>query len=144
VPEMYQEVRKGIHELGQFEDIVQDGQVRPAEVGLWFSEAADVWDDNRAPFDVAKRCLYSLLRYRDVPLDVVVEGDDLTPYKGLFLTDQHVSRAASKAIAEWVNAGGRLAATAGAGMFDEFNQPNKVLRELLDVEPKGLEEAKEV
>ncbi len=38
---MYQAVRKGLHELGEFEDIVQDGKVQPAEAGLWFSEAAD-------------------------------------------------------------------------------------------------------
>jgi beta-galactosidase GanA len=39
-----------------------------------------------------------------------------------------------------VAGGGRLFATAGAGMFDERNQPNKVLRELLCVEQTALEE----
>jgi hypothetical protein len=142
-PEMYQEVRKAIHELGGFEDIVQDGQVRPGVAALWFSEAADVWDDNRPPFDAHKRCLYLGVRHQQLPLDVVVEGDDLKDYRMLVLADQHVSRAASKAIAEWVKAGGQLLCTAGAGMFDEFNQPNKVLRDLLGVTPKELEEAKE-
>jgi len=51
-----------------------------------------------------------------------------------------VSRAASKAIADWVAAGGRLFATAGAGMFDEFNQSNEILHELLGVEQVALEE----
>src|SRR5262249_47849528 len=49
----------------------------------------------------------------------------------------------SKAIAEWVKAGGYLFATAGAGMLDEFNQPNKVLRELLGGDEKALEHASE-
>src|SRR5262249_26469183 len=120
-PAMYQEVRKGLHELGKFEDIVQDGGVRPGLAALWFSEAGDVWDDNRAPFDAAKRALYLAVRHQQIPLDVVVEGDDLKVYKVLYLADQHVSRSASKAIAEWVKGGGRLLATAGAGMFDEFN-----------------------
>ncbi|MBY0523283.1 MAG: beta-galactosidase trimerization domain-containing protein [Gemmataceae bacterium] len=142
-PEMYHEVRKAIHELGQFEDIVQDGQVRPGLAGLWFSEAADVWDDNRAPYDAHKRCMYLAIRHQQVPLDMVVEGDDLKGYKLLYLTDRHISRAASKAIAEWVSNGGKLVATAGAGMWDEFNQPNKTLRELLGVEPKELEEDKD-
>jgi hypothetical protein len=142
-PAMYQEVRKSIHELGLFEDIVQDGQVRPGLAALWFSEAADVWNDNRAPFDAAKRALYLAIRHQQIPLDVVIEGDDLKDYKVLYLTDQHLSRAASKAMAEWVQAGGQLFATAGAGMFDEFNQPNAVLRELLGVEPKELTEDKE-
>jgi hypothetical protein len=141
-PAMYQEVRRGLHELGRFEDIVQDGRVRPGVAALWFSEAADVWDDNHPPFDAAKRALYVAVRHQQLPLDVVVEGDDLTNYQVLYLTDAHVSRAASKAIAAWVHAGGRLFATAGAGMFDEFNQPNQTLRALLGVEQHALASAK--
>src|SRR5262249_33978500 len=141
-PEMYREVRRGMHELARFEDIVQEGQVRPGAVGLWFSEAADVWEDNRAPFDVAKRCLYIALRHQQTPLDVVIEGDDLKSYRVLYLADRHVSRAASKAIADWVKAGGGLYATAGAGLLDELDQPNTVLRELLGIDPQALEEAK--
>jgi hypothetical protein len=135
-------VRKSLHELGQFEDIVQDGQVLPGKVALWFSEAADVWNDNRPPFDAHKRALYLAIRHQQLPLDVVIEGDDLKDYKILYLTDQHVSRAASKTIAEWVKNGGRLFASAGAGMFDELNQPNKVMRDLYGVELKELEEEK--
>lgn len=143
-PAMYQEVRKGLHELGRFEDIIQDGKLLPAQTGLWCSETADVWDDHRAPFDCAKRTLYIALRHREVPLDFVVDGDDLKSYKFIHLCDRHVSRAGSKALAEWVKAGGSLIATAGAGMYDEFNQPNKILRDVLGVEEMELEEAKEV
>ncbi|MFN4260255.1 MAG: beta-galactosidase trimerization domain-containing protein [Gemmataceae bacterium] len=139
LPEMFQETRRGFHELGQFEDIVQDGQVRPAQTALWFSETADAWDDNRHPFDAAKRCLYIAIRHQQVPLDFVVEGDDLKSYQVLYLTDQHVSRAASRNIADWVKGGGTLFATAGAGMYDEFHQPNTMLRELLGVDPKALD-----
>lgn len=140
-PAMYQEVRRGLHELGQFEDLVQDGHVRQGIAGLWCSEASDVWDDQRAPFDAAKRCLYIALRHQQLPLDIVVEGDDLKPYKILFVTDQHVSRAATKAIADWVKAGGRLIVTAGGGMFDEFNAPNTVMHTLLGCEQESLKES---
>src|SRR5947208_6008866 len=132
-PEMYQAVRQALHELGQFEDIIQDGQVRPGIAGLWFSEAADIWNDNRAPFDAAKRTLYIAIRHQQLPLDVVVEGDDLSSYQVIYLADQHVSRAAAKALAAWVRAGGRLFATAGGGMLDELNQPNLELRELFGI-----------
>lgn len=142
-PSMFQEVRKSIHELAGFEDIIQDGHVVPAQVGLWCSETADVWDDHRAPFDCGLRTLYIALRHLQLPVDFIVDGDDLKGLKTLVLTDRHVSRAGSQAIAKWVEAGGRLVATAGAGMFDEFKQPNKVLRGLLGVEEKGLEEDKE-
>src|SRR5262249_50269853 len=143
-PAMYQEVRKSLHELARFEDVVQDGRVRPGVAALWFSEAADVWDDNASPFDAAKRTLYVAVRHQPLPLDVLVEGDDLSGYKLLYLTDRHVSRSASKAIASWVAAGGQLFATAGAGMLDELNQPNTALRELLGVDPKQPQEAREV
>ncbi|HKB34838.1 MAG TPA: beta-galactosidase trimerization domain-containing protein, partial [Gemmataceae bacterium] len=85
--------------------------------------------------------LYIAIRHRQIPLDCVLDGDDLKPYKVLYLTDRHVSRSGSKAIAEWVKAGGHLLATADAGMFDEFNEPNKVLRELLGVAPLAVTES---
>ena len=47
-PAMYQEVRKAFHELGKFEDILQDGEVQPGLAGLWCSETADVWDNHRS------------------------------------------------------------------------------------------------
>ena len=81
-PAMYQEVRKGLHELGKFEDIMQDGQVRPAKAALWFSETADVWDDHERPFDAAKRgAVHRHPPRSKSPLDFVVDGDDLKAYK---------------------------------------------------------------
>jgi hypothetical protein len=141
-PAMYQEVRKSFHELGQFEDLVQDGEVETGKAALWFSEAADVWNDDRIPFDAHKRSLYLALRHQQLPLDMVVEGDDLKPYQALYVTDGHVSRAATKAIAAWVRDGGQLFATAGAGLRDEFNQPNAEMAALLGINPKELDEAK--
>jgi hypothetical protein len=141
-PANYVEIRKSLHELGQFEDIVQDGRVQPGVAALWFSETADIWDDNRHPFAAAKRSLYIAIRHLQLPLDFVIDEDamagDLKNYRVLYLADRHVSRAASQKIADWVAAGGRLVATAGAGMFDEFNEPNAILQKLLGVQQKEL------
>jgi len=138
---MYGEVLKTLYELGQYDDIVDAGQVRPAEVGLWFSEAGDIWGDTANSGSAAKRALYIAILDQQTPLDFIVEQDaldgTLNQYKVLYLTDRHVSRAASAKIAAWVKNGGRLFATAGAGMYDETNQPNTVLRELLGVAEKG-------
>ena len=74
---------------------------------------------------------------------MVVEQDalagDLKNCQVLYLTDRHVSHAASKTIADWVGSGGRLLATAGAGMFDELNRPNEAMRALLGVDEQSLE-----
>ncbi len=142
-PEMYGMVLRSFRELGTFEDIVQTGRVRPGEVALWFSETADIWGDNHGAFAAAKRALYTAVRHQQLPLDFVVEPDaldgTLDAYRVLYLTDQHVSNAASARIAAWVQNGGKLFATAGAGMFDELNQPNRILRELLGVDQTRLD-----
>ena len=139
---MYAEVLKGVRELGLYEDIVQSGQVRPARTALWFSETGDIWNDNTPSFGEAKRALYIAILNRQLPVDFVVEQDaansTLSQYDVLYLTDNHVSRTASAKIADWVKDGGRVFATAGAGMFDESNQPNQVLRELLGVNQTEL------
>ena len=141
--EMYAAVLRAIRELGLYEDIIQDGQVRPARVGLWFSETGDIWRDNTPSFGPAKRALYIAILGQQLPVDFIVEQDTadstLSQYQVLYLTDNHVSRAASAKIAAWVRNGGKLFATAGAGMFDEYNQPNVALRALLGVERVGLE-----
>ena len=142
-PAMYRVVLRSVRELGLFEDIVQDGHVRPAEAALWFSETGDIWGDNHGSFAAAKRALYTAIRNQQIPLDFVVEQDaldgTLSEYKVLYLTDAHVSTAAAMKIAEWVKNGGQLFATAGAGMFDELDRPNQTVRELLGVEQTAID-----
>jgi hypothetical protein len=141
--EMYAEVLRAMREMGLYEDIVQDGQRRSAEVGLWFSETADIWGDNTRSFGSAKRALYTAILHQQLPLDFIVEQDTadgtLAKYKVLYLTDNHVSQAASRKIAEWVQNGGTLFATAGAGTLDEYNKPNSALLELLGVSQTALD-----
>lgn len=140
---MFGMVLVSFRELGTFEDFVQDGQVRPAQAALWFSETGDIWGDTDGSMAAAKRGLYTAIRHQQIPLDFVIDDDAqsgaLAAYKVLYLTDAHVSAASSQKIAQWVAAGGTLLATAGAGMFDELNRPNKTLRELLGVEQIALD-----
>ncbi|MCA9068951.1 MAG: beta-galactosidase trimerization domain-containing protein [Planctomycetaceae bacterium] len=142
-PAMYVRVLKCFRELGLFEDILQNGKVRSAETAIWFSETGDIWGDSHGSFAAAKRGLYMAIRHQQVPLDVVVEPDaldgTLNQYRVLYLTDAHVSESASKKLVEWVNQGGTLFATAGAGMFDELNRPNTTLRKLLGIDQTSLE-----
>lgn len=137
LPEMFLAVRRGFNEYATFEDVVQNGQVRWGNAALWYSAAGDVWGAHRAPFGAEKRSLYIAARHQQLQIDVVDDEDaikgTLKGYRVLYLADQNVSSAASKAIAEWVNAGGRLFATAGAGMYDEYNQPNTTMQKLFGV-----------
>ena len=139
---MYAEILRSFRQLARFEDIVQEGQVRSGQAGLWFSETSDIWSDNHGPFAPAKRALYTAIRHRQLPLDFIIERDavdgTLDQYAVLYLTDAHVSQAASSRIAQWVADGGRLFATAGAGMLDEYDRPNQAVQELLGVEQVKL------
>ncbi|MEI7437172.1 MAG: beta-galactosidase trimerization domain-containing protein, partial [bacterium] len=140
--EMYAMVLRSMRELGLYEDIIQSGTSYPAATAIWFSETGDIWRNNLPSFGAAKRALYVAILGQQLPLDFVVDQDaaegNLKNYQVLYLTDNNVSRSSSEKIAEWVKNGGRLFATAGAGMFDELNQPNAVLRELLGVEQSSL------
>jgi len=143
LPEMYLEIRRAFYEMGLFEDIMQSGRVRPGKAALWWSETGDIWGDYENPFAAAKRCLYVAILHTRLPLDIVLEDDapggGLAPYDVLYLTERHVTRAASRAIAQWVADGGRLFATAGAGMLDEYDRPNPIMRELLGVDQTELD-----
>jgi hypothetical protein len=145
LPRMYLEVRRALYELGLFEDIVQDGHVLRAPAALWFSETGDIWGDTADPFSTAKRTLYLAIRHLQLPLDILIEADavagELDQYRVVYLTERHVSRPAAQALAQWVADGGRLFATAGAGMLDEQDRPNPIMRELLGVDQTGLEHA---
>lgn len=140
---MYAEVRRAIYETAGFEDIVLDGQVRWGNAGLWYSDTGDVWDAHRPPFGTNKRLLYVAIRHQQLALDVVDEEDalrgTLDGYKVLYLCDSHVSDAAARALAEWVAGGGRLLATAGAGLFNQFNAPNTILRTLYGLKPGEMD-----
>jgi len=141
--DMYEMVLRSFREYGLFEDIIQEGIVKKADSGLWFSETADIWDDNNGSFAAAKRALYIMIRNNQIPLDFVIEQDALdgtiNQYKTIFITDKHISLSASKKISEWVNNGGTLFLTAGAGMFDEYNRKNNVIKELTGFEQKIIE-----
>jgi len=141
-PDMFVAVRRAFHELATFEDVVQDGRPRWGKAALWYSQAGDVWQDQRAPFGPEKRSLAIAVRHQQTPLDIVEEEDalrgTLASYAALYLTDQHVSQAASRALADWVQKGGQLFATVGAGTLDEFNQPNATLRALFGIQPQPL------
>ena len=143
LPRMYLEVRRSIYELSSFEDIVQDGRIRWGNTALWYSATGDAWQDHARPFDSQKRLLYAAITHQQLALDIVDEEDalkgTLRGYTVLYLTDAHVSDAASSAIADWVRRGGHLFATANAGMFNQFDQPNETLRGLLGVEQHGID-----
>ncbi|MCM8816395.1 MAG: beta-galactosidase trimerization domain-containing protein [Candidatus Omnitrophica bacterium] len=146
-PQMYEMILKSFYEYGLFEDIVQNGSVRQADAAMWFGESGDRWGDNEGSLEEGKRTLYIAIRNNQIPLDFIVEQDALDGtihrYKTIFITDKHISLDASQKIADWVKNGGTLFLTAGAGMFDQYNNKNKVFEQLLGFTQDGILETNE-
>ena len=155
--ELFKTVLTSLQELGSFETILQAGKVPNGKAGIYFSRASDVWGptvleeirrathpETHTPqivFPQAKKALYIMLKHEQIAVDVLVEDDFADgvadEYTHLFLTDWHVSRNATANIQRWVAQGGTLFATSGAGLKDEFNQPNPGMEQLLGVTEIG-------
>ena len=148
-------MRTALAELSQFEDITQGGNVASGDVGLWCSDAFDIWGPATPPnqygkhhntFLSAKRALFIALLHAELTVDIVVEADIgpvLDSYKMIVLADTHVSDAAAAALSKWVDAGGTLVATAGAGLQNEFNSSNTEMAALLGLDGHAMIEPEE-
>lgn len=137
----YEAVRSSLNALGTFDDIVAKGvaQAQGAKAALLYSETADIYFDTAATFGAELRAVYIALRHAQIPVDIVTEDDavagELTRlgYHTLYVVEPHVSDAAGAAIAKWVNGGGYVFATAGAGLINENNVTNSAMATLLGV-----------
>ena len=54
----------------------------------------------------------------------LLDAAALSAFKVLFLTEPDLPLAGGAALLKWVSAGGTLVTVAGAGQFDEYDEPN--------------------
>lgn len=91
-----------------------------------------------------KRSLYVALKHAELPVDIVTEEDVIDGelsrlgYHTLYLTEPHITRAAATALGGWVEKGGHVWATAGAGLRDESNQTNTAAEALFGIKESGV------
>ena len=64
----------------------------------------------------------------------MLDGPTIAKYSTLYITDPHVSAAATAAITDWVAAGGTLYATASGGLYDHANAVNTPMQTLLGLQ----------
>ena len=152
-------VLRSLYELGQFDDIIQaTDRVKPeSSVGLVFANAADVWNDAaeygcvgtppcdyQGPWGAAKRSLYIALKHIQITdIDMLLDDDVQDPqlmaqYSTVYVVDPHMGTNTSIALAQWVEAGGSLWASATAGSLSEANAPNLPFRALLGLPSQAL------
>lgn len=138
LPVVFQTLR----DIAAAEDILLEGQPTPAWAAYWVSETGRQGNDDRPPFAAHRRALYLTLCHAQIPLVWIDETTAPTRLKNcrmLIVTDGHVSSNATRLIIQWVEAGGALLTTAGAGWWNENDRPNILFRQLTGLTPRRLE-----
>lgn len=124
-----------IREVGAVEDFLMPAMPRQAQVALLYSSASDIWSikDNSHGFN--RMHTWMALAHAQIPVDIVhekqIETDALKDYTVVYFSGTHITAAAATKLKAWVQAGGTLILTAGAGMKDEYNRKLDTLDELL-------------
>jgi len=136
---MYAGVRQEVNELGLFDDIIAAGvpNAPGAKTALLISETSDIYQEDYTDVGAAKRSLYIMLRQSQIMLDVIIEDDvvdgHVGDYAAVYLCQRHITESAGRALARWVRDGGRLFATAGAGLANETNGTHATMAALFGV-----------
>lgn len=113
--------------LEKSEDVLYPAKTVGDPAAILYSVSHDIWNTNNQAAFVEKRLLWHALKHLQIQPDFLREEDidagKLKDYKVLYIVDWCIARKSSKAIDEWVKAGGVLYLSAGAATRDEFNEP---------------------
>ncbi len=125
-------------EVGGAEDLLLPAMPAPAKVAILYSSSSDIWtvDGNLASgFD--RMHTWLALTHAQVPVDIVSEEQAargaLDQYQVCYFSGPNLTRATAEQLRLWVQHGGTLWLTAGAGSHDEFNRSLPTLDEVLPV-----------
>ena len=157
VPEVLKAIKTVNYGIGAVEADLLGTRARavPAQVARGWSVATDVWDlavRKTHPFNLGQNIypqerqqLYYLLRHCQVPVDILGEEDlingRLADYRVYFLVGDHLSRRTAAALCECVKEGGTAIASAGGGLWDEYNEVNEEMLALFAIESAPMERA---
>lgn len=124
---MFQPMAELTRLFGGAEDLLRPGHL-PSEVAFLYSRSSDIWTvEVNYAYGMDRLHTYLALLHAQVPVDFVSEEEAaagrLQGYKAVYLFGPNLSRAAARAVREWVRGGGVLYASAGAGGRDEYNRP---------------------
>jgi len=157
---MYHVLHDLIREIGIAEDLLHPGRVRPGKVGLLISRATDVYEKSdfteyavpesalpeekvdRSVYNEERKNIYYALRHAQIAVDLITEEDIadgyLDNYQVLYLVGDRVQDAAAGVIANWVQGGGVLFASAGGGFLNQFDEPSSALSDVYGVLAQSL------
>ena len=120
--------------IGKAEDLLWPGKRPRAQVAILAPRSAELWDKTISPapgYLAEEANVYRALQKANVPADFV-EEDDLSPkglgsYKVLYVTEPNIPAEFQKGLLAWIQGGGTLAISQGAGAADRYNDPCDIL-----------------
>lgn len=152
---MYPAIHRVIGDIAQVDARLWAARVRPAEAAILLSKANDVWDNEDLLSDPKqektnnlyysnynvdnneRKGIWMALRHAQFPVDLITDDDviegRLGRYKVLYLVGPEIQAAAAPAIASWVEKGGVLFASGGAGLLDEYRQRLEAMHSLYGI-----------
>ena len=118
--------------IGKAEDLLWPGKPPRAQVAILAPRSAELWDkETTVGYMHEESNIYRALQQANVPVDFVEEDDlspkGLEPYKVLYVTEPNIPAEFQKGLLAWVQGGGALAMSRGAGAFDRYNDPCDIL-----------------
>jgi hypothetical protein len=159
----FRALRDVTHAVGLVEDLLPKSRPVPSPVALLVSASTERWDlagiatdqaghapfgpdfrKARLHFHLERLGLWQALTFAGASPDLIVEEDvhakALQGYKALVVVGDCLPPALAGPLEAWVRQGGVLLATAGAGRFDAYRQPDAALRSLFGLAERTTEE----
>ncbi|MHB0935734.1 MAG: beta-galactosidase trimerization domain-containing protein [Armatimonadota bacterium] len=135
--------------VGRSEALMHGARGPQAEVAILWPITSQIYDLNKLgywrynrDFLVETQQIYFALSHNNIPVDFVdetmIQRGSLLKYKVLYVAEPNLQRKTVGSIDAWVRSGGRLFASAPAGMKDEFNQPTPVMESLLGIKFRSI------
>jgi hypothetical protein len=126
-------------EVGAVEDMLLTAMPAPAKVALLYSSASDAWTiEGNLAYGFDRMHTWLALAHAQMPVDILGESQVaaglLDGYQVCYLFGPNLTRAAAEKIGPWVQRGGVLWLSAGAGVSDEYDRPLAALAEMLPAE----------
>ena len=130
---------EALYEIGGAEDLIMNAVAPPAKVAILYASSTDIWQlssiDGNYAYGFDRMHTWMALAHAQIPVDFLseaqVERGALASYRVCYLHGPNLTRAAAAKLDAWVNAGGTLVATAGAGARDEYNRTFATIESLL-------------